>query len=155
MPDELFRINEPLIAAQVIEGEAVLINFETGSYYSARGIGAEIIDLMRAPRSMAEITGAITNGDPAQNQLLGARVSGFIGKLLDENLAVSHDEGSEVQGGPESSLADENGQFCDPVDIPALDKFTDLEDLLLLDPIHDADVAGWPIARPEDEGPNR
>ena len=31
---------------------------------------------------------------------------------------------------------------------PILHKYTDMQDLLLLDPIHEVDEAGWPVARP-------
>ncbi len=30
---------------------------------------------------------------------------------------------------------------------PTLSKYTDMEELLLLDPIHEVDAQGWPIAR--------
>jgi hypothetical protein len=31
---------------------------------------------------------------------------------------------------------------------PVLEKYTDMQELLLLDPIHDVEEAGWPKARP-------
>ncbi len=31
---------------------------------------------------------------------------------------------------------------------PALETYTDMQELLLLDPIHDVDETGWPAARP-------
>ena len=34
-----------------------------------------------------------------------------------------------------------------PYTAPAVQKYDDLEDLLLLDPIHEVDEAGWPVAR--------
>ena len=35
---------------------------------------------------------------------------------------------------------------------PVLQKYTDMEDLLLLDPIHDVDEAGWPARKQPVEG---
>lgn len=32
---------------------------------------------------------------------------------------------------------------------PVLEVFADMQDLLLLDPIHDIDEVGWPVARPD------
>ena len=29
---------------------------------------------------------------------------------------------------------------------PAMSKYTDMEDLLLLDPVHEVDEVGWPVA---------
>ncbi len=31
---------------------------------------------------------------------------------------------------------------------PRLQRYTDMQDLLLLDPIHDVDEVGWPVASP-------
>ena len=32
---------------------------------------------------------------------------------------------------------------------PILHKYTDMQDLLLLDPIHEVDEAGWPSVKPD------
>ena len=32
--------------------------------------------------------------------------------------------------------------------LPALERFTDMEDLLLLDPVHDVEEMGWPHVNP-------
>jgi hypothetical protein len=34
------------------------------------------------------------------------------------------------------------------IDPPVLESFTDLEELMLLDPVHDVDERGWPHATP-------
>jgi hypothetical protein len=34
---------------------------------------------------------------------------------------------------------------------PTFEKFTDMEDMLLLDPIHEVDEEGWPMARKDHE----
>jgi hypothetical protein len=34
-------------------------------------------------------------------------------------------------------------------EIPALEKYTDMEELLLLDPIHEVDETGWPNIAPD------
>lgn len=36
------RINAPSVVGEVIDGEAVILNLETGKYYSARGSGSAI-----------------------------------------------------------------------------------------------------------------
>jgi hypothetical protein len=35
----------------------------------------------------------------------------------------------------------------EPFAAPALNTFSDMQELLLLDPIHEVDEAGWPVAR--------
>ena len=48
----------------------------------------------------------------------------------------------ELPGGPPASKPD----FQEP----ALQKYTDMEDLLLLDPIHEVDDTGWPNPKPDE-----
>jgi hypothetical protein len=47
-----YRINEPRIVSQTIEGEAVIINLETGNYYSLDDLGAAIWGLVVEARSL-------------------------------------------------------------------------------------------------------
>jgi len=55
--------------------------------------------------------------------------------------------------------AEENGSSApveaaprakEPFERPVLEKFTDVQELLALDPVHDVDGSGWP--RPKDRG---
>jgi hypothetical protein len=42
-----------------------------------------------------------------------------------------------------------NGIGKSPFEMPKLSKYTDMEDLLALDPIHEVDEMGWPNAKLE------
>jgi len=37
-----FRINQPFVASELIDGEAVIMNLNTGNYYSARQVGGQL-----------------------------------------------------------------------------------------------------------------
>jgi len=73
-----------------------------------------------------EVWGAVVAGEPLPDG--GAA---FVRRLVDEELAIT----DELL--PEPS---------DDDDGPSMEVFTDMEDILLLDPIHDVDydAAGWP-----------
>ena len=114
--------NRPDVIDEVFDGEAVLINLRHGRYYAlderATAVWRVISD------------GAAVDDVVAQRP--GEDVVSFLARLAEEDLVG-------VSGGalPETTP---NG---DPV--PGLEVFTDLEDLLLLDPIHDVDPqTGWP-----------
>jgi hypothetical protein len=49
------------------------------------------------------------------------------------------DDGTEPPGSP----TEPDGKRS-PFEAPRLDRYDDMRDLLLADPIHDADTAGWP-----------
>lgn len=137
----VFRINNPTIIHEIIEGEAVIINMEMGHYYSIDQTGAGIWELVDKRASSDEIIESITQcyaGDPKTIQ---SSVLDFLAELQREKLIV-----------PASKETDEqtySGNVITPADRPPftqpeLHKYTDMQDLLLLDPIHEVDESGWP-----------
>ena len=132
------RINTPDTACQVIDGEAVLIRFDTGQYYSSLGTGGEIIQLLEAGYSVPQIVHALTSPEAVCDDVAGA-VQAFVAELVQEGLFVAANDGRTASSG---ASAPTTGT---PFETPVLHKYTELEDLLKLDPIHDVDPAGWPL----------
>lgn len=134
-----YRINEPSVVAQIIEGEALLIAFESGTYYSARESGGVIIDAIQRGVALPRIIAGLASAEPGATGI-EQDVAAFVGRLLVEGLIVRDD--ARVPAAEAAWLAP-NVEFRSPV----LEKYTDLEDLLILDPIHDIDASGWPVAK--------
>jgi hypothetical protein len=149
-----FRVNTPLVASQVIDGEAVLIHFETGCYYSAGKLGAEILHLADQKKPVGQIVNDLTGRYAADPGSIEQAVLQFVEQLHDEHLVVPEPPAEEAPAGhaETSPTSDPPGEKL-AFEAPELQKFTDLEDLLLLDPIHDADEAGWPVAKPDATDP--
>lgn len=134
------RVNHPHIIHEIIDGEAILVNLETGSYYSSDQVGAVIWDGIENGMAVEQIAEAVAGayaGDAAEIQ---ERVRAFAQQLQDERLVLP-DTG--VQGNGSHGIPALPGDKP-PFVAPALKKYTEMEDLLLLDPIHDVDDAGWP-----------
>jgi hypothetical protein len=131
------RVNAPATACQVIDGEAVLIHFDTGQYYSSLGTGGEIIRLLECGHTVDQIVSAFGSRGPSPCEVEMA-VRTFVGELVREELFVAGPGGPSDQAAPTLR----NGE---PFAIPVLHKYVELEDLLKLDPIHDVDPAGWPL----------
>ena len=66
----------------------------------------------------------------------------FVQNLLKEKLIVHMEEGIAV-----SDWIPSNGGPLIPYEKPKIETFSDMKDLLLLDPIHDVDETGWPSPR--------
>ena len=147
-PDTCFRVNAPLVASQTIDGEAVLIHFETGCYYSAGRMGAEILSLAEQKKPVRQIAGVLAARYAGAPEAIEEAVTGFVVSLYGEGLVVT-ESGVREGGGDSVGSGTVGAGTKAPFEPPVLQKFTDLEDLLLLDPIHDADEAGWPVAKPE------
>ncbi len=147
-PAQCFRINTPLVASQAIDGETVMIHFETGCYYSSDNLGAEIIGLLGDKKSVRRIANELASRYAGAPELIENAVVQFVGRLEEEQLIVELSATTEDGSGQTPVLeesAPPSGQLT--FEPPVLQKYTDLEDLLMLDPIHETDEVGWPVAK--------
>jgi hypothetical protein len=140
---ESFQINEPSIVSETIDGEVVIINLDQGSYYSLRGSAAEIWARLQEGQgagALRQYLGQLYDGDAAE---MDVALSGFLDQLQAEEILRSVSEGTQASAVTAAAAAvPPDGKA--PFVAPLLEKFTDMEHLLLLDPIHEVDDAGWP-----------
>jgi len=134
-----FRVNTPTVSQETIDGEAVIINLETGNYYSLTDAGSAIWGLMLGGHNLDAICSAICEAFEGEQSEIENGVRELFSELEQENLIVATDS---VQSDPGARLTANavRPQF----QRPALQKFTDMQELLLLDPVHDVDDVGWP-----------
>ena len=142
MAEGAYRIH-PRVIRESFEDEVVMINLESGNYYSLNGVGGEIWGYLEKGAAARGIAAALAARYAADGEQIGQSVNDFLGQLLQEKLIVE----SEADSIEPLPLAAE-GKL--PFEIPQMSVFSDMQDLLLLDPIHDVDEAGWPV-RPADQ----
>jgi Coenzyme PQQ synthesis protein D (PqqD) len=144
---DTYRINDAGVVCESIDDEVVIINLETGAYYSLQDPAADLWSLLESPASEDDIVEAVCDGygaDPSQVRLEVAR---FLEELHDEDLVVID---SNVDGA--TGIVRERLAKTKPFTSFQLQKFTDMTHLLMLDPVHDVDEAvGWPVRKPEAE----
>ncbi len=143
-----FRINEAGIVHESIDEEVVIINLETGSYYSLQRPAVDVWGVLTAPASVEDIATAVCERyevDPAD---MTQEVQRFLDELQQEDLIVLDANPGGTHAFARPSLQKHKAPF-EPF---RLQKFTDMTHLLLLDPVHDVDEEmGWPIRKPEAE----
>jgi hypothetical protein len=137
MSDVCFRVNAPHVIHESIDGEVIIINLETGNYYSVKGSGAHVWDVIQAGPAISTST-VVDAVAPAYDA--------FVGQLLEEGL-VAETAGPAVA--PPASAASSGNGANRVFEAPRLEKYTDMQDLVLLDPVHEVDEQGWPQQRPE------
>ncbi|HVT56314.1 MAG TPA: PqqD family protein [Xanthobacteraceae bacterium] len=130
-----FSTDVPRIISKEFDDELVLANYDSGLYYSLADSAAKIWLALKAGASDQAIVAAFTRKFPAAAGI-ETEVGNFIQKLVAEGLIVPAEKGNE--GEP---LLEGLPDFRAPV----LERFDDLKELLLLDPVHDVDDAGWPV----------
>lgn len=156
MTNTRFRVNSPTVTHETIDGEAVIINLDSGSYYSLVDVGATVWDLLYQQAPVDEIVNKIANTHAADAAEIDRAVRQLIDQLSAENLVVADESTAPESTAPDESAAtqfstapDQNGHDKTPFKAPVLQKFTDMQELLLLDPIHDVDDMGWPKPNPD------
>ncbi len=136
-----FRLNTPHVVLEIFEDEVILVNLEAGAYYSVEGLGSRLIALLREERPVPAILEVLEAEVEAEADVIRESVESFLGQLETEGLIVACAAAPSPGPGPTETA---RRAFVPPV----LHKYTDLRDLLLLDPIHDVDDAGWPVRKP-------
>lgn len=131
MTETRFRINDELTAAKVFDDEAIVINVVTGRYYDLEGTGALAWTLLVAGASAAEVSRALVERFEVDAVTAGADVDALIERLLAEELIVAAPEASASAAHPPPA-SPPVGRI--PYAPPALATYTDMEDLLTVDP---------------------
>ena len=149
--NSLVRINLQKIVHETIDGETVILNLDTGSYYSLVGTGVCIWSFIEEGITVKDITEKIRCSYECEGLDIEAGVAEFISELLKESITVI--DPTDKSGSVQSSFEQEEKDISrkkQNFDAPVLNKYSDMQDLLLLDPIHEVDEkAGWPTNKTE------
>ena len=140
MLDTSYRIATPKVACQIIDNMAILIGFDTGVYYSADHVAALYSHRLLTTGMLAPELPALATAFGLPLDTLRADAERFLSRLIEAHLVEPGvPTAADVASAGECAV-----DATRPYEAPALKVYTDLEDILLLDPIHDVDAAGWP-----------
>jgi len=146
--ESIYKINSSEIVQEIIDGEVIIINLNKGHYFSLNGNGADIWSgiILGMPGSVI-ISNLKLRYNDTEN-VIEESVKKIMQELLDEELIIMSDSTlnnhSDYQDINFSNNINDSKKYI----IPVLEKYTDMEDLLLLDPIHEVDEMGWPNMTP-------
>ena len=148
MADLRFRLNTPDVMHETIDAEVIVIHLVSGNYYSLRETAAQIWALVdtTGALSVEELVDALAVRYAGPRSEIEKAVTRFVSELAEEGLVA----GVETEDGARPDLARQpNGVSGLPFEPPRVEKYTDMQDLVLLDPVHQVDDTGWPRARPD------
>ena len=114
------------VVAEVIEGEAVIINLSTGVYYSMDRAGAVVWEALAAGHSAADIAAALTISSGVAADVVNADMDTLLRALTAEGLVSGHTEVPPAT----TALAFPASEYS----APTLTSYRDMRDLLALDP---------------------
>ena len=147
--DRMFVVNAPSVVSEIIDGEVIIMNLKSGNYYSSDKVGAVVWSWIEAGRTEHEMNQLAVARYRATQEQVHSDLQAFLGRLLAEGLVR---ETTLAQNGASGDLGVPPAESDEIFVAPELCAYTDMKDLLLLDPIHEVDTVGWP--KPKDSAPD-
>jgi hypothetical protein len=129
---EMLRPNTATVAAKVIDGEAIIMNLSNGAYYSMDGSGALIWSLIEQGAAVGAIAERLARHYGLEPEAVHRDVERLTGELLAESLVVAEEAAGREAGQP--AVLGEPAGPPPPYAAPVLNKYTEMADLLALDP---------------------
>jgi Coenzyme PQQ synthesis protein D (PqqD) len=133
----------PQVIHETIDGETIIIDLASGSYYSLQGSGPEIWNGLAEGETLPALTQRLT-ASYGESQEIKAALATFLRELEAEQLIQRGEE--TVTEEPRTLNGGGGGAPEAPFVPPKLEKYTDMQDIILLDPVHEVDARGWPHA---------
>ena len=140
---DVYRINEPNVSSEEIDGEVIIVNLLNGNYYSAQDMGAYVWGKVSQGDSLDIIQASIFAQFGEHESAIRDELPAFLDKLESEELIVkANDAGATGSTSIDTPMPEKYSA-------PNLNCYSDMSDLLLLDPIHDVEDEGWPKKKEE------
>ncbi len=136
--EQMYAIGGPNVVRESFGQEVVVVHLETGNYYSLEGTAGEVWSAIEEGSTTSELEQLLASRYAAEQATVREDLREFLQELVSEKLVHPSETAPRVK-----AVAPSANRL--PYSAPKLGKFTDMQDLLLLDPIHDVDESGWPL----------
>lgn len=136
----MYQLNNEKCFFDTSEGQAIVINFTNGMYYGTSLLGSAILERLLQGHQPEAILDAVKKLEGCPEDF-SATLEGFISQLLEKEILVPGPQNADGLEPLDAAIAKEGFSLT-------LDEFSEVQDLILADPIHDVDVdEGWPIMK--------
>lgn len=131
-------LNQPPLVAEIIDGEVMIINLDTGVYYNATGAAAVAWPWLIAGASIADVARATARHYALEAQAIAGDLAAFAARLETEAIVRRERATPALEAcAPGPGLAPPYPGF-------GLERFDDMRALLVVDPVHEVGDSGWP-----------
>lgn len=138
-------LTNPQVIHETIDGETIIIDLATGTYFSLQGAAPEIWNALATGRSDEQIVDRLDSLYEADSAELAASVASFLEELKAVQLIAPSQNGT---GGLTAAAEEPAPSTRTAYVAPKLEQYTDMQDIILLDPVHKVDSQGWPHPAP-------
>jgi len=137
MTIQVYELSGVNIVSENFGGEIVAVNLDSGKYYSSLKTGAYVWSALIAHHSTEQIVTVLSNLYQLESGVVSHDILRFVDQLIQEGLITP-----AQQATPPLPTDEPAGDYAPPV----FEIFSDMQEILLLDPVHDVDASGWPLA---------
>ncbi|MFC1638852.1 PqqD family protein [Patescibacteria group bacterium] len=137
---QTYKTNDAKVISEVLDGETILINLETGNYYSMNDTGSTVWKLLQVGSGVDGMKAALVAGYEVDDSAAAKDLQAFLDTLQADELIVAQAADAAHQAPPAAPPTTRR-----PFEAPAMTKYEDMQQMLLADPIHDVDEQGWPV----------
>lgn len=138
-----YTVNSPMVITENIDGELIVLNMESGKYYSTQGSGIAIWQLLSGGYLEQDVVDILVARHPENGDAISEAVAEMKQLFIDDNL-LKPSESDEPLAAQLELEPDR------PFEKPEFKAYTDMQGLLLLDPIHEVEDMGWPQKQASD-----
>lgn len=128
-------ILNPRLAADIFDNEYVIANLDNGLYYSVQGAAVSLLQalpFLQPQQAISTLAQLHTQPDAATEELTQVWA-----QLLNDEIVKKAQENAFP--------LNETWQPATEYTSPKFNRYADMQDLLMLDPIHDVDEEGWAV----------
>jgi hypothetical protein len=142
------RILDAHVAHERLDDEVVVINLDSGAYFALDGASADCWTLLASHTPVDAAALVLADRYATSHDTVSADVQRLAAELVREGLAAWDPTATPPADAVTLLPPCVPGA---PLAYEALraEKYDDMEELLLLDPIHEVDAAGWPVVPAE------
>jgi Coenzyme PQQ synthesis protein D (PqqD) len=137
MMEYYYEINVPKVISEPMDDELVVINLDNGCYYSLNKTAAFLWNQLEYGCSINQAARQAVQLYGIEETMVLADFTGFVEHLMQEQLIRAGN------GVPTNGLPFKEGQGVSYLK-PSFEKYSDMQEMLLLDPIHEVSEDGWP-----------
>ncbi len=137
-----YRVNSPQVISETVAGETVIVNLASGHYFSLQGTAVEVWEGLERGESIEAVVRELEQRYEAEEGEIDAAVKTLVDEFVASELLVAGGNGTGTGTVRTSRQVGERVPFV----APSFTTFTDMQDIILLDPVHEVDARGWPHA---------
>jgi hypothetical protein len=137
-----YSINRDKIIFEKFDDEIVLINLENGNYFSIRQVAQIIWELIEKGLDRSSVISTIAKIYNTTFDKIEDDLTEFIEELLKESLInLTESTNKNFDSIVRCETFEKQNM---PYSKPVIEIYSEMQDLILLDPIHEVDDTGWP-----------